>query len=209
MTLGECPMNLSKFILQLGSMKHYIIACVLVFLIGVVLGYQFTDLFQTLLSAQMDRMSEMVKGLVQGEHRQWHLFILIFTNNLFVCLLVIVLGIFFGIMPLYFLISNGLLLGYLASQRMNGETWFYFLKGIVPHGIIEIPALILACAFGVRFGFLTGEGCFSLFSAERRSRVIIKIREIALIMVPLAAVLGVMFFVAAIIESTFTYWLIN
>jgi stage II sporulation protein M len=155
------PMKWQQFIIYLRQIKHYLFVSIIVLATGVYLGYVYSDLFHGLLMAQLDRMKGIVGDIAQGDHQQWRLFGFILWNNLRVCFLIVLLGAAFGIMPLFFLISNGMIIGYLASLKMNGGTWFYFIKGIVPHGIIEIPAMILACAYGLRLGFLMLEGMIS------------------------------------------------
>lgn len=86
----------------------------------------------------------------------WH----IFLNNLR-AIAVVVLG---GILTVYFyptfaLAVNGAVMGvFLAAfELMNpaDSVWATLLTGIVPHGIFEIPAIILAAVVGSRFGLAT------------------------------------------------------
>ena len=201
----QLKMKFSQLLNDFKEMKHYLIVSTLVLILGIVLGIWYTDLFETLLTAQLERMKELIKGLAEKENQQWSMFVLILLNNLRALSMVIILGVFFGIFPLFFLLSNGLLIGFLASQHMNGATWFYFLKGILPHGIIEIPALIIASAYGIRFGFLMGEGIISVINAERRAKFVLKFSSFSRILLPLSILLSLMVFVAAVIESTLTY----
>ena len=201
----QLKLRLIQLINDFKEMKHYLIVSTLVLILGIVLGLWYTDLFETLLKAQLKQMKDLIKGLAEKDNQQWSMFVFILLNNLRALSMVIILGVFFGIFPLFFLLSNGLLIGFLASQHMNGTTWFYFLKGILPHGIIEIPALIIASAYGIRFGFLMGEGMISVISAERRAKFVLKFSNFARLLVPLAILLSLMVFVAAVVESTITY----
>lgn len=64
----------------------------------------------------------------------------------------ILFGILLGIAPLFFIATNGLIIGalaYVASQSGNLDLFFV---GIVPHGVLEIPAIILSGAAGLMLG---------------------------------------------------------
>lgn len=202
-------MKLKGWIQQFLSMKHYLIASALVLILGIVLGYTDSSAFDKLIHAQLEQMRAMTEGLKQSDHLQWALFRKIILNNLLASGVVVLFGFFFGLIPLYFLITNGLLLGYVAANRSEGETMFHLLVGILPHGIIEIPAFILACAVGLRFGFLMIESFGSLFNLERRERYQIKLIAFIKLLVPMLALIAGLMLLAAIIESTVTYALLK
>ena len=77
--------------------------------------------------------------------------LMLFGHNVQACLM----AIFYGIIPYLSLTAlalgmNSLLLGILAVYiQSNGYSLLYFLAGILPHGIFEIPALVLAFALGL------------------------------------------------------------
>jgi len=85
-------------------------------------------------------------------------FLFITLNNSLIAFLVILFGFALGILSFLVLFSNGFVLGVLAYFSETNFSWSFFLLGILPHGIIEIPAIILACAVGFRLGktFLFG-----------------------------------------------------
>ena len=80
------------------------------------------------------------------------LFLFIFANNAIKTLFAILLGFFFGIAPLFFIIANAFVIGMVISIVGNDIGVFKILIGIIPHGIIEIPASILASAYGLWLG---------------------------------------------------------
>jgi stage II sporulation protein M len=202
-------MKIQGWMQQLRPMKHFVIAAAFVFMLGVILGYTNPSGFDKLIHAQMDQLQGMADKIKQSDHQQWSLFSRIILNNLLASAMAILLGLFFGVIPLYFLVSNGLLIGYLAANRSEGETIFYFLKGILPHGIIEVPTFILACALGLRLGFLMLESLGSLFNLERREKFQIKFRAFIKLLVPMLILITGLMLLAAIIESTLTYALMK
>ena len=53
---------------------------------------------------------------------------------------------FFLIMPMLSLVTNGWVLSAVGAEIIQQESLGYFMAGILPHGIFEIPALIIAQA---------------------------------------------------------------
>lgn len=74
----------------------------------------------------------------------------ILSKNLMVCIIAI-LGIYtFKISAFIILIVNPIVLGSLLGINwLTTNELIYFLKILIPHGIIEIPALCLACTIGM------------------------------------------------------------
>jgi stage II sporulation protein M len=190
-------------------MKHYFIASAFVFTIGIILGAQFSDQFQGFIESQLKGLEQLTKSIVDKPDPQWSLFWLIFWNNILKSVLIIALGVVFGVLPLFFLIANGLILGYIGALSSQKESVWMLLKAIVPHGIIEIPAIIFACALGLRLGVLMLKMVSALISPERAIRYKEELSGFIKALGPAVLILIASLTVAAIIESTFTYWLVK
>nr|WP_320024095.1 stage II sporulation protein M [uncultured Acetobacterium sp.] len=129
----------------------------------------------------------------------------IFFNNLLASAISILLGVIpFLFLPMFSLASNAIIIGLMgAVYQINGVGWMPFLIGILPHGVIEIPALILGITLGVHI-------CLKLvktilrrsFKGELKQAVIGCMRIYILWMIPL-------FFIAAFIETFMTPILFN
>jgi stage II sporulation protein M len=196
----------------LGSargMKHYLIASALVFLTGVLLGSLYSGMFDAFLDQKLEQLSEMVKRSIQPDHKSLSAFTFIFMNNTLLSIFMMFSGVLLGLFPLYFLVSNGLIVGYLGAKSAAAGQLDTFLIAVLPHGIIEIPAVVVACAYGLRLGFLTLEALRSFPSAERRSRVRQKYKALLKLSIPYGAAVVILLLAAAIIESTFTMWLVG
>lgn len=74
----------------------------------------------------------------------------IMTNNLSVCFMAFATGIIFGLGTLYVMFFNGLLLGVIGAacqqHGMSLDLWSF----VAPHGSLELPAIILSGAAGLR-----------------------------------------------------------
>jgi len=62
------------------------------------------------------------------------------------------LGIFFGIVPAFFLIVNGAALAVVLSLSTQSRGIWLSLLTILPHGILELPAVFLGTAIGLMMG---------------------------------------------------------
>ncbi|EJR66751.1 stage II sporulation protein M [Bacillus cereus] len=64
----------------------------------------------------------------------------------------IILGFFsFGFISVFWLIANGMIVGMVVSSAlMNNISWYEVCLTILPHGVLEIPALIIAGAVGFK-----------------------------------------------------------
>ncbi len=88
------------------------------------------------------------------------LVLVIFCNNAIKSLVFMLTGFFFGIAPLVFIAANGFLLGLVLAIKEQSMGIFNVLMLIVPHGILEIPAVLLASSQGVVLGYRFYEALF-------------------------------------------------
>jgi stage II sporulation protein M len=190
-------------------MNKYFIAAAAVFVAGFILGIDGSDRYSGFIQQQLKGL-EYIAGSIRGKnHPQLWLFLLIFWNNLSKSLLFIYFGLFFGVLPISVLVVNGMILGYIGTAQAQHQTWWYVAKGIVPHGIIEIPAVIVACAYGIRLGFIVLKSVASPFIPGWGAQVRAELLHTLKMTLPLAVLLACALLIAAVIESTLTYWLIK
>jgi len=116
----------------------------------------------------------------------------IFINNFLIAVIMITGGLLVAIPSLFLMIFNffslGVMLKYFYQQSLLKE----FLISIFPHGIIEIPAIILSCYFGIKV--------WNSFSS-RRENVFLEIKKYYISIMPY-------FFLAAFIEVYITPYII-
>ncbi len=121
-----------------------------VFLFMVFSGYEFAVENPELANEFINSLFSQFEFTIKLPH--YLLFLLIFLNNSIKSFLAVVLGVFFAIPPLFFVISNGALLGIVIGAKSSEVGLAKVLLLIVPHGVVEIPALILAASYGVEVG---------------------------------------------------------
>ena len=73
----------------------------------------------------------------------------VFQNNEIAALSTYLLSIFFGIVSIFSVILNGLSLGILYGTTFSQQNFAVFVAYILPHGIFEIPAIILESVAGI------------------------------------------------------------
>lgn len=76
----------------------------------------------------------------------------IMTNNISVAFNAFALGITAGIGTCYVIIFNAMMLGGFAAHFANHGLTYEFWSFIIPHGVLEIFAILIAAAAGLRLG---------------------------------------------------------
>ena len=204
-------MNLiGKFILVVKANSRFLWLGTLIFIGSALLGYLNAESIQSI-AEQLMKELERIAEQIQKNGSPLYTFWVIFQNNVLASLTMLGLGVFFGIYPMIALIANGVLLGFLlkvfAMKGINPIGILVF--GILPHGVIEIFAVILAAAMGIKYGSLVFRLLGNLGSRERRSGILDEFKD-SLRDLPLTVgAVVVLLFAAAVIESVVTPLLIQ
>lgn len=121
------------------------------------------------------------------------------THNTKVAILTLALGMTFGIGTGILLFYNGVILGaVIMDYILAGES--VFLAGwLLPHGSVEIPAILLAGQGGLLLGK-------TLLFAKKRMNLADRLREIRGDLVILIVGVGIMLIWAGIVESFFSQY---
>ncbi|MDR1819012.1 MAG: stage II sporulation protein M [Methanobrevibacter sp.] len=120
--------------------KYILLLSTLFFFVPLFLGYIFSSNLNGFLDPVLNAFKQKI---VSGEIKLS--FDSIFINNFKAILMEYTGAIFFGLVTSVNLIFNGLLIGYFGSKIALHK----FLIGILPHGIFEIPGLIIGGAAGL------------------------------------------------------------
>lgn len=82
-----------------------------------------------------------------------HLFLFIFLHNLLVGFVMVLLApLTLGAAGGLLTLLNGFVVGYVGGTFASWARFGFFACGVLPHGIFELPALVLAAAFALRLG---------------------------------------------------------
>lgn len=111
----------------------------------------------------------------------------LFTHNLSVSLVAFALGITLGLGTAWMMFYNGVLAGVLAAVFVEAGQLTAFATGILPHGVLEIPA----CLIGGAAGFVLAQGLLQARPWPRREEMARRGKQAILLLfgcVPLLAV---------------------
>jgi stage II sporulation protein M len=201
--------NFQLLFRYIAARPKYLNAAVLVFVAGLVMGYAFSERFDAFLQNQLEGLRQLSRMIGDKPNSSLYLFGIIFLNNALKSILIIFSGALLAFIPIFFLVINGMIIGYLAVMQVKADHLSLLLKGLLPHGIIEIPAIVLASAFGIRLGTIVFKGLLTMISSRGRAAFLEEIRQFLKVVPALAVLLVVSLLVAAIIESTVTPWLMK
>jgi stage II sporulation protein M len=134
-----------------------------IFFISLVLG---TLIGQNTVEGLLGQLGAVLEPMTSVGKLSIVLVLLIFINNAIKALGMVCLGILLGLPPLLFIGLNGFIVGGLGSALESAKGWTYVMASFVPHGVIEIPVILLATALGFTVGMESLK-----WLARRESRV--------------------------------------
>jgi uncharacterized membrane protein SpoIIM required for sporulation len=124
----------------------------------------------------------------------------IMTNNIRVAFLAFAGGVLLGLLTIWMLVYNGVMLGAVGVTVARHHTAFEFWGFVAPHGVIELPAIFIAGGAGLMLGYaLVNPGEYS-----RRTALSLAGREAVLLVLGVVAMLVI----AGTIEAFFSPTLI-
>lgn len=186
--------------IYLAKIKTYSIVLSILFIVSIVIGY---DLAREYPEKTKEIIYDILKDLIDPtkEYSSFQLLEFIFIKNLTVATISVLLGIIFGIIPVAIIFLNGLIFGIVAYIALEQFNMLVFLAGILPHGIIEIPALIFSAAGGLLIWQSLWD--YILYNkGEPGKNFILTIKFFIFVVMPMLAV-------AAIIETFITPYILD
>jgi len=162
-------MQVPQIIRQRALIRNLILATG-IFFISLVLG---TLIGQNTVEGLLRQFGAVLETLTTSVDKlSIVLVLLIFVNNAIKALGTVFLGILLGLPPLFFIGLNGFIIGALGSALESTNGWTYVIASFVPHGVIEIPVILLATALGLTVGMESLK-----WLARRESRVKVQLSD--------------------------------
>lgn len=132
------------------NLGKYVLVTSLVFVFAFLSGYSTSIRFPK-------ESAELVEGFFGSlkftvEMSDFSIFLFILLNNSIKAFLIILLGFFFSIVPLIFIYTNGELIGLVFGVFAREHGFGKIMWSVLPHGVLEIPAIILAGSYGIWLG---------------------------------------------------------
>ena len=177
------------------SYKRWLFIAISLFGIGLVLGLSTSSGSAGLLSEELTALEEFADILTPLP--QSSILAIIFMKNVSALLISFVLSPIFCLVPVLALTVNGWLVGLVSAMVIEEKSLGYLLAGLLPHGIFEVPALIMGEAVALSFGTTA---FLALFSKEKGNLVLPNFKQNSRYLI---AALGLLL-IAAIIETYIT-----
>lgn len=195
---------------DLKSNRSMLLVSTVLFVVGIIAGVLLVEPLGNYLREQLQQLQIVKEQLDQGQHVELNYFVFIFLNNAIKSILIIYLGVFIGIVPVFFLVMNGMIIGFLLrTYDMQGQDVVTLIvKGLLPHGIFEIPAILIAAAYSLKLGKLVLDS-LTTWNPAGRYQLKIAWKQFMRSTITASFWIVIILFVAAIIESTITFWLMK
>jgi stage II sporulation protein M len=132
------------------SSRKYFLAAVAVFSVSFAVGV----LISVIYPGASEKLLEMLKDTYGGITAldPFERMIEIFKNNVSTCFMALLGGLAVGILPLFIVAINGAVLGILVDLFFKKQGAFFVIAAIMPHGIIELPMVLISVGIGFRLG---------------------------------------------------------
>jgi len=146
-------LNFSFWVETLRKEKRLILICLGIFVLFLILGILAGIYFGDMISKYVDMyLKKMFQQILKNVDNKFELFLAILKNNMRVYLILIVAGtLTFGLVSLFVLMSNGVIVGAVAALSAKHTSVGKTLLLLLPHGVIEIFAFLIGSVASVIF----------------------------------------------------------
>ena len=131
---------------QIKEFKRYIIFATALLVFAILIGVIFPWLIQRQVLKLITQLVKDTKDL-----GWFQIIAFIMFNNMETAFFAMALGIFFGIAPFFIVLINGYILGFVTNKTIS-SLGILSLGKLIPHGIFELPAILISLALGFRLG---------------------------------------------------------
>jgi len=176
----------------LKESKIFFLVILVFLLVSALIGILFPVFFLELINKFIEELARKTAGMTF-----FQLLFFILQNNITTAFLGLLSGIILGIFPLLVSLFNGYVIGFVAGKSVDVAGYPILLR-LLPHGIFELPALIISLGLGVKLGmFIFAKNSKEQFKYDLEN----SLRVFVYIIIPL-------FLIAGIIETALIFLLI-
>jgi Uncharacterized membrane protein len=131
------------------TIKPYILILTLIFAASFLAGVLAPSSTRQNMTNAFQVVADNYRGLAGGK-----LFFTILVQNVMASIFVLISGVIVGIIPTFAIGSNGFGLGVLYRQTAEVVGYSKAALKVLPHGVFEIPALLIAASYGLWLGVM-------------------------------------------------------
>jgi stage II sporulation protein M len=183
--------------------KKYIVFSAVLFFIFFSLGVLFSAIYPELAKNSLESLVDSFSFLFDFSPIEMGIFL--FLNNSIKILIFMLLGVFYALPTLFFLVINGWVLGYVIGVSFSEIGIKGIFYSVFLHGVFELSALFIGTALGISIGILfyqqTREKRFKIFPLPSK----IKYFLISSLKIYLYLILPLLF-IASLIETYLIYY---
>lgn len=154
------------------NFKSWIIIAALIFGAAILFGLLAPQSVADLIEGDVAALEELSQFLVSLPGPVVAL--LIFTKNAMTVLISFALSPILCLAPITILTLNGWVIAYVALAVVRERSIGFLLAGLLPHGVFEIPALIIGNAAALSFG---ANLVLALLVREKRKRLVPTLKQ--------------------------------
>jgi len=147
------------------SYRRWILVAVGLFAMGMAFGLAMPDDFDSVFTEDIAAFEELAKILGPFELSTAAF---IFLKNVSALLFSFIFSPLLCLVPIIALMANGWLLSFVSAAFVKQESVGLLLAGLLPHGVFELPALIIGEAAALSFGAMV---IIALISRQRRDQL--------------------------------------
>lgn len=138
--------NFQKSFKDLEKIKIHFLFSLVIFLFMVFIGLILPIFFEEQILKMLEELLKLTEGLGFFSLTGFIIF-----NNIKSAFLGMIFGIFLAVVPLIVIIVNGYILGFVANKSIAIDGVLVLLR-LFPHGIFEIPAVLISVSLGIKLG---------------------------------------------------------
>jgi stage II sporulation protein M len=177
-----------------STLKNAVIIMFLLFFTTILMGWVGTSQNHAVGEGLMKLFEKDVAGQVMGGS-DLEVSSKIFFNNLEACILLFLGGASFGILTIFIMSLNGIVIGAILEIVHEQHSAAFVAAAILPHGIFEIPGFVIAGGLGIMLSQSLVNEYYAAGDAAADARLLA--RRFALFVIPLIAI-------AALVEAFIT-----
>lgn len=123
------------------SVIYMVVLFLIAIVAGFIIGSFYPEIFENLFN---------LSGLPEGDSPNLTAFI--FFNNTRVLFFLMMFGFVLAFIPVLIVLLNGFTIGFVSEYTIKNESLLFLVTGLLPHGIIELPVILLGAGVGFKLG---------------------------------------------------------
>ena len=153
------------------SYKKWVIVAVFLFSVGLVLGLVPPRGLDDFIRANLGTLEDLASTI---EPFTLTTLVIIIAKNSMAFIFSFALSPLFCIVPVLTLVLNGSVISFVSAMVVEKESLGVLLLALLPHGVFELPAIIIGMAASLSFGAAAMQ---AVFNREKRTQLLPSLKQ--------------------------------